>query len=303
MSSYVLAIDQGTTSSRAFIYNSKFEVVGRGQCAFKQYYPKPGWVEHDLEEVWSSVEASIRQAIEEASKSGFSVENISAIGITNQRETFGLWERSTGKPLCNAVVWQCSRSQEICNTLGKSRDGKKIAKITGLKISPYFSGTKLSYLLRENSEILARAKSGKIAFGNIDTFLLWRLSSGSAHATDASNASRTLFFDIHKGAWSDFALKVLKIPRQILPEVKDSNAMFAKTSGLSFLPDGIPVHGILGDQQAALFGQACFRKSQAKITYGTGAFMLVNTGHQCRKSKEGVSTIAWTLSGKTTYAV
>lgn len=301
--SYILAIDQGTTSSRAFIYNKDFEVVGQGQKTFPQYYPQTGWVEHDLEEIWESVVFSIKAAISSVKEKEFTPEQIKAIGITNQRETFGLWERSTGKPVRKAVVWQCNRSHDLCQKLQKSRDGKKLVKISGLKISPYFSGTKLSYLLQEDSRLNELAKSGKIAFGTIDTFLLWRLSSGAVHATDTSNASRTLFFDIHKIKWSDTALKILKIPHQILPEIKDSNATFVKTTGLDFLPDGIPVSGILGDQQAALFGQGCFKKTQSKITYGTGAFMLINTGSHFTKSKEGVSTVAWTLNGKTTYAV
>ncbi len=294
---YVLSIDQGTTSSRVIIYNSRFEKIGMGQKAFQQYFPKPGWVEHDAEEIWQSVLSSIEEALSEVKDPDFSVKKIASIGITNQRETFVLWNKKTSQLLGKAIVWQDRRSADLCTKLKKSKIGKKIEFLTGLVLDPYFSGTKLSLALKEIPS------SENIAFGNIDTFLLWKLTHGSAHATDVSNASRTLLMNLKTLSWDPFILKALKIPAQILPEIKDSDAEFGKTKNLKLLPDGIPIHGILGDQQAALFGQSCFDAGDSKITYGTGAFMLTNTGPQIVRSKGALSTVAWKAGGKCLYAL
>lgn len=279
--------------------------MGAGQQEFAQHFPQPGWVEHHLDEIWSSVVASIESAIVVAKQkdSSFSEHLISAIGITNQRETFGLWDRLNGFPLAPAIVWQCRRSQKICEQLGKTVSGKKLKKITGLVLDPYFSGTKLKWLLDSKKEIVTRAKAGDVCFGTMDTFLIYKLSGGKAHVTDTSNASRTMLMDLRRCQWSPEALKTLKIPSKILPKILPSNSHFASTQGLEFLPDGIPISGVLGDQQAALFGQGCFDKGDSKITYGTGAFMLVNTGKVAKVSKTGVSTIAWSLGNNHFFAV
>ncbi|HVJ65752.1 MAG TPA: glycerol kinase GlpK [Bdellovibrionota bacterium] len=302
---YLLAIDQGTSSSRAVIYNENFEVVGVGQEEFPQHFPQPGWVEHSLDEIWNSVSSSVRTALDVAKQkeSSFSPHLIAAIGITNQRETFGLWDRTTGKPAARAIVWQCRRSQKICEALRKTAAGKELKKITGLVLDPYFSGTKLRWLLESDAKIARAAKGGELCFGTMDTYLVYKLSGGQAHVTDTSNASRTMLMDLRRREWSPAALRTLKVPKEILPQILASDALFAKTQGLKFLPDGIPVHGVLGDQQSALFGQACFARGEAKITYGTGAFMLVNSGSKPKPSKTGVSTVAWTLGKQSTYAV
>lgn len=302
---YILAIDQGTSSSRAVIYNQNLDVVGIGQQEFTQYFPKAGWVEHDSDEIWSSVSGSVRKAIEIAAQkdSKFSSQLISGIGITNQRETFLLWDRNSGKPVHKAIVWQCRRSQKICENLSKTKKGNELKKITGLVLDPYFSGTKLKWLLDSDSKIKKAAHKGQLCFGTMDTFLIYKLSGGASHVTDTTNASRTMLMDLKTCSWSKKALSVLGVPEKILPNILSSDAYFGETRGLDFLPDGIPVHGVLGDQQAALFGQGCFNKGEAKITYGTGAFMLVNTGQNLRSSKTGVTTVAWTLGGKTFYAV
>jgi glycerol kinase len=295
--SFILAIDQGTTSSRALIYNARFERIGVGQKAFSQHFPQPGWVEHDLNEIWESVVSSIKEAISSVSDASFSPSKIAAIGITNQRETYGLWDKTTGKAVSRAVVWQDRRSSDYCRKLQKSSAAKKIIELTGLVLDPYFSGTKLSLQLR------GLESSQNLAFGNIDTYLLWRLSAGKSHATDVSNASRTLLMNLKTLEWDPFLLKTFNVPSAILPKILPSDARFGETHGLNFLPDGIPIHGILGDQQAALFGQSCLEVGEAKITYGTGAFMLVNTGKKIVKSKGALSTVAWKYKNKTTYAL
>jgi glycerol kinase len=294
---YILSIDQGTTSSRVIIYNSRFEKIGVGQKAFQQYFPKPGFVEHDAEEIWQSVLSSLQEALVNIKDPEFSVKKIASIGITNQRETFVLWNKKTSQPLGKAIVWQDRRSAELCYKLQKTKAGKKIEKLTGLVLDPYFSGTKLSLALKEHSS------SENIAFGNIDTFLLWKLTHGASHATDVSNASRTLLMNLKSLSWDPFILKTLKIPAHILPEIKDSDAEFGKTKNLKLLPDGIPIHGILGDQQSALFGQSCFDPGDSKITYGTGAFMLTNVGPKIVCSKGALSTVAWKQGGKCLYAL
>lgn len=295
--SFILAIDQGTTSSRAFIYNSRFERIGTGQKAFQQYFPQPGWVEHSLDEIWESVRLAIRDAISSVKDPDFDVKKIAAIGITNQRETFGLWDKETHKPVGKAIVWQDRRSAEYCRKLQKSPSAKKIVGLTGLVLDPYFSGTKLALQLKDIKH------KDNLAFGNIDTFLLWKLSNGTAHATDVSNASRTLLMNIKTLKWDPFLLKTFGVPASILPEILSSDAKFGVTNGLDFLPNGIPIHGILGDQQAALFGQNCLETGEGKITYGTGAFMLVNTGKKILRSKGALSTVAWKYKGKTSYAL
>jgi len=263
---YILSIDQGTTSSRAILYDKNFKALSSGQKEFKQYFPKPGWVEHDLDEIWNTIVYTIEKAIEGCPDKKFSPDKISAIGITNQRETFGLWNRKTGKPVAKAIVWQCRRSQSICENLRKSAKGKKLARDTGLVLDPYFSGTKLKWLLDHKKGLRAKAKKGELAFGTIDTYLIWKLTGGKYHNTDVTNASRTLLMDLKKRSWSKDCLKTLTIPKEVLPEIKDSDALFGKTKGMGILPDGIPINGVLGDQQAALFGQTCFAKGEAKCT-------------------------------------
>ncbi len=294
---YVLSIDQGTTSSRVIIYNSQFEKVGVGQKTFQQYFPQPGFVEHDAEEIWQSVLTSLQEAIKNVKDPEFSVKKIAAIGITNQRETFVLWDKKTSQPLGKAIVWQDRRSSDFCHKLKKNKAGKKIESLTGLVLDPYFSGSKLSLALKQIPQ------KQDIAFGNIDTFLLWKLTAGAAHATDVSNASRTLLMNLKSLSWDPFILKTLKIPSHILPEIKDSDAEFGKTKNLKIIPDGIPINGILGDQQAALFGQSCFDAGDSKITYGTGAFMLTNVGPKILRSKGALSTVAWKQGGKCLYAL
>lgn len=300
---FILSIDQGTTSSRAVIFDENLNVVSQAQETFAQHFPQSDWVEHDLEEIWQSVRNSIQRAISEVKLQGFKPHFIQAISITNQRETFGLWEKSSQKPLGRAIVWQCRRSQDICRKLKTSGAGARLKSITGLVADPYFSGTKLKWLFDKNPELLKRAKRGEISFGTIDTFLISRLTGGRKHVTDATNASRTLMMDLKTLKWSQQAIKILGIPKEILPEILPSDACFGSTFGLGFLPDGIPLVGVLGDQQAALFGQSCFEKGQAKVTYGTGAFFLMNVGSQPKKSNSGLSTLAWQIGKNKTYAV
>ncbi len=307
---YVLAIDQGTTSSRAIIYNSLFKTVASHSQVFPQHFPTADRVEHDLSEIWSSVKSSVVGAVKKAAELDpeFSAEKLLCIGITNQRETFGVWNKQTHQPVAPAIVWQCRRSAPLCQKLRKTTAGKKLAKLTGLVLDPYFSGTKLAWFFKENPTLLSHAKSGELAFGNIDTFLIWKLSNGESHKTDVSNASRTMLMDLAKCRWSAEALKTLGLPATLLnngflPEITDSDGFFGVTRGLDFLPDNIPISGVLGDQQAALFGQECFNVGEGKSTYGTGAFILVNTGPKLKRSKNALSTVAWTLQGKTSYAL
>lgn len=298
---YLLAIDQGTTSSRAIIFDSQFNIVSIGQKEFPQIYPQAGWVEHNPEEIWESILVSISDAI---SRSGIKAEEIASIGITNQRETSFFWEKKSQKPVYNAIVWQCRRSSEICNRLAKKGYAAKIKDKTGLVLDPYFSSTKIIWLLEKNKEIKRLSEKGELSFGTSDTFVLSRLTSGEVHATDVSNASRTMLFNIKSLKWDEELLKIFKIPSSILPNVLPSSGIFGYTKGLSVLPDGIPISGIAGDQQAALFGQCCFDKGNTKITYGTGAFLLTNTGSNIKKSKYGLlTTIAWQIGDKVVYAL
>ncbi|MFT7582610.1 MAG: glycerol kinase, partial [Myxococcota bacterium] len=292
----ILAIDQGTTGSTALVLNASLDVIGRSNHEFPQIYPKPGWVEHDPEAIWRSVATAVADALTDAA---VGADTIAAIGITNQRETSVVWERSTGKPLHNAIVWQCRRTTERCHALKAAGHEPTVKQKTGLVLDPYFSGTKVAWILDHVEGARARAVQGELAFGTIDSFLLWRLTSGDVHKTEVTNASRTLLFDIHAARWDDDLLALLDVPRALLPEVCSSSEVYGTTRGLDFLPDGIPIAGIAGDQQAALFGQACFLPGQAKSTYGTGAFVLMNTGDTPVASEHGLlTTIAWQLSGE-----
>jgi len=307
---YVLAIDQGTTGSTVLIVRTNpdqsSQIVSKATVDFEQHYPKPSWVEHDLHQIWSSVEAAANKAVDLAkTDKAFTKDKIVAIGITNQRETLCVFDAVSSQPDCNAIVWQCKRSTDICETLKKNGFEKTIKEKTGLVLDPYFSGTKITWLMENKPEIRERLESGKAILGTIDTFLIHKLTGGKVHATEASNASRTLLYNIHKGEWDLELLDILKVTNHAcLPCVKDSSGDFGSTLNLSFLPDGIPITGVLGDQQAALAGQTCFSVGEAKCTYGTGAFLLLNTGEIAETSANGLlTTIAWQLDGKVTYAL
>lgn len=301
-STFIMAIDQGTTSSRTCIINQAGGLVAEASETFKQIFPQPGWVEHDPADIWHSTQRSMRAALE---KAGISGSRIHAIGITNQRETVMLWDKKTGKAVHNAIVWQCRRTQSLCERLKKHKKEKIITAKTGLLLDPYFSGTKIQWLLQNVPKARKQATAGNLLAGTVDTFLLWKLTAGQAHKTDVSNASRTMLMNIHTGWWDEDLLKLLRIPENILPEICPSNAEFGFTQGLGFLPDGIPVTGMIGDQQAALFGQACFEAGESKCTFGTGSFLLLNTGNVAVKSKNKLlTTIAWKLKNEEmTYAL
>ena len=297
---YILSLDQGTTSSRAILFNESGEMMSTAQKEFKQYYPEPGWVEHDPAEIWDTQLEVARAAIEKLS---ISAEDVAAIGITNQRETTILWDKRNGKPVHNAIVWQCRRTAPYCDSLKEAGWADKIREKTGLLIDAYFSATKIRWILQNVPAAKELAKSGNLLFGTIDTWLIWNLTGGQVHATDYSNASRTMLFNIHTLEWDKEILELLEIPASILPEVRPSSGVFGNTLPLLF-GAAIPVAGVAGDQQAALFGQACFSPGTAKNTYGTGGFLLMNTGDTPVSSKNGlVTTIAWGLGGKITYAL
>lgn len=300
MASYVLAIDQGTTGTTALLVDENLNVVGKNTCDFPQHYPQPSWVEHDLNDIWASVLKAVKEVIE---KSKVSPKEVIAIGITNQRETTALWQRNEeGTPLGRAIVWQDRRTADLCSKLKKQGLEKKIIKKTGLLLDPYFSATKLQWRFNQDSKLLSDAKAGKVCFGTIDSFLLYRMSG--EHKTEASNASRTLLMDLKDCEWDEDLLKLFKVPRTVLPEIHGSSVLYGKTKNFSVLPDGVPISGIAGDQQAALFGQACFEKGSAKCTYGTGAFALLNTGNQPVYSKHGMlTTVSWKLGDKITYGL
>ncbi|MCS6819674.1 MAG: glycerol kinase GlpK [Chitinophagales bacterium] len=298
---FILALDQGTTSSRSILFDKELNVVATAQKEFSQIFPQPGWVEHDAIEIWETQLQTIREVIKSAR---ISMENIAAIGITNQRETTIVWEKKTGKPVCNAIVWQDRRTAAICESLKKSGSEKYIRENTGLLADPYFSASKLKWILDNVPNAKNKAQNGELLFGTVDCWLLWKLTGGTVHATDYSNASRTLLYNIRRLDWDKKLLEIFGIPRIMLPEVMNSNQFFGLTD--SFLFDGaqIPICGIAGDQQAALFGQACFSAGMAKNTYGTGCFMLMCTGDKIIKSKNGLlTTIAWGLNGKVDYAL
>ncbi len=301
MPRYVMALDQGTTSSRAILFDRAGQPVASAQEEFPQIFPQPGWVEHDPEDIWRTQVAVARQAM---AKAGASVDDVAAIGITNQRETTVVWDRRTGEPVYNAVVWQCRRTADRCEALKASGFAEAIRAKTGLVADAYFSGTKIAWILDNVPEARARAEAGELAFGTIDTFLLWRLSGGRVHVTDYSNASRTLIFNIHTLDWDEDILAELRIPRSLLPEVRPSSAFYGETDPAIFFGGAIPLAGDAGDQQAATFGQACHTAGMAKNTYGTGCFMLLNTGEQAVPSERGLlTTIAWGLGGKVIYAL
>lgn len=302
MSSFIMAIDQGTTSSRTCIINQAGGLVAEARETFKQIFPKPGWVEHDPEDIWYSTQRSMRLALEKAKIKG---SQIRTIGITNQRETVMVWDAKSGKALHNAIVWQCRRTQEICEKLKKAKKERIITAKTGLVLDPYFSATKIQWILKHTSGALQKAKEGHALAGTVDTFLLWKLTAGKSHKTDVTNASRTMLMNIHTGWWDKDLLKIFNVPEIILPEICPSNADFGETQGLGFLPDGIPITGMIGDQQSALFGQTCFDAGESKCTFGTGSFVLLNTGKNAVKSKNKLlTTIAWRLkNNETVYAL
>jgi glycerol kinase len=298
---YVLALDQGTTGSTALVVDPDGGVLARGYAELPQYFPQPGWVEHDPEEIWSTVERSARAALGEAGVSG---SEIAAVGITNQRETTILWERATGRPIHRAIVWQCRRTAPMCDRLRAEGIESLVRAKTGLVLDAYFSGTKIRWLLDEVPGARARAERGDLAFGTVDAWLIWKLTGGRVHATDATNASRTLCLDLRAGDWDDQMLEILRVPRPVLPAVGPSAGVLGETVDLGWLPRGVPIAGVAGDQQAALFGQACLTPGAAKNTYGTGCFVLLNTGPAPVASSHGLlTTIAWRIGGRTTYAL
>lgn len=300
MSGYVLAIDQGTTSTRAIVFDDRFGIRGLGQEEFAQHFPRSGWVEHDPEDIWSSTVQTVRGALADAS---LSASDIAAIGITNQRETVVIWDRETGKPIHNAIVWQDRRTADICHKLSEDGLETLITEKTGLVIDPYFSGTKIAWLLDHVEGARARAEAGKLAFGTIDCFLLWRLTGGKVHATDTTNACRTQLFDISANQWDDELLRLLNVPAAILPEVRDCDADFGACDGALFGAT-IPIRGIAGDQHAATLGQACFKPGMLKSTYGTGCFAVLNTGaERVPSANRLLTTIAYRLSGQTAFAL
>ena len=301
MAKYVLAIDQGTTSSRALVLDQRLSLKGAGGVEFRQIFPKPGWVEHDFKDIWDSTLKSIAKALR---VSGVKAKDIGAIGITNQRETTLLWDRRTGKPLHRAIVWQDRRTADFCNELKAAGKEPWVREKTGLVLDAYFSGTKLRWLLDNVPGARERAERGELCFGTIDCALVWKLTGGTLHATDVTNASRTLLMDLEKRAWDDELCALFNVPRSVLPEIRPSTGTFGVTRGLKVLPDGIPIAGIAGDQQAALFGQACFAEGEAKCTYGTGAFLLMNAGPRKVMSRNGlIGTVAWQVGGDVTYAL
>ncbi|MBI1785552.1 glycerol kinase GlpK [Candidatus Sumerlaeota bacterium] len=300
MGKYVLALDQGTTSSRSILFKHNGKVKSSAQKEFPQIFPSPGHVEHNPEAIWKTQISTAQAAIK---KAGAKAKDIAAIGITNQRETTVVWDRRTGKPVCNAIVWQSRITAGICDELKKRGLEASFREKTGLVVDAYFSGTKIKYILDKNPKLRERAAKGEILFGTIDTWLLWKLTGGRVHATDYSNASRTLIYNIHKLDWDDELLSILNIPRAMLPEVKPSSGLFGETDAKLF-GRPIPIAGIAGDQQAATFGQACFEPGMVKNTYGTGCFMLMNTGEKAVASNRGLlTTIGWGLNGKVTYCL
>jgi glycerol kinase len=297
---YVLALDQGTTSSRALVFDRRGRVVATAQQEFPQHYPRPGWVEHDPRDLWASTRRTALAAVAEANLTG---RNLAAIGLTNQRETTLLWDRRTGRPLHRAIVWQDRRTADLCARLRRAGLEPLFRRKTGLLLDPYFSGTKLRWLLDHVPGARRRAEKGELAFGTVDTWLLWRLTNGRVHATDASNASRTLLLNLRTGQWDDELLRLLRIPREVLPAVRPSSGVFGEVSALPALR-GVPVAGIAGDQQAALFGQACWSPGMAKNTYGTGCFLLLHTGGRPVFSQNQLlTTIAWQVGGRLEYAL
>ena len=300
MAKYVMALDAGTTSNRCIIFNEKGEICSSAQKEFRQYFPKPGWVEHDANEIWST---QLGVAVEAMSKIDASAEDIAAIGITNQRETTIVWDKKTGEPVYHAIVWQCRRTSEYCDELKEKGLTDKFRQKTGLVIDAYFSGTKLKWILDNVPGVRERAEKGELLFGTVETWLIWKLTKGNVFVTDYSNASRTMLFNINTLEWDDEILAELNIPRCMLPEAKPSSCVYGMADP-QFFGGEIPISGAAGDQQAALFGQTCFNAGEAKNTYGTGCFLLMNTGEKPVFSKNGlVTTIAWGIDGKVNYAL
>lgn len=302
MAKYILALDQGTTSSRAILFDQEGQIVSAAQKEFRQIYPQPGWVEHDPDDIWGT---QIGVASEAMARVGASPRDIAAIGVTNQRETTLIWDRATGRPIYNAIVWQCRRTASRCEQLKAAGYGELIKGRTGLVIDAYFSGTKAAWILDNVPGARARAESGELAFGTVDTWLIWNLTGGRVHATDVSNASRTMLYNINSGEWDEELLSILKVPRALLPEVKPSSTLYGESIP-ELLGAAIPIAGVAGDQQAATFGQACYAPGTVKNTYGTGCFMLMNVGHHVVASPGGLlTTVGWRLGAEqpTVYAL
>lgn len=301
MEKYIMSLDQGTTSSRAILFNKQGEIVYTAQREFPQYFPRPGWVEQNANEIWSSILAVIASCLAE---SGVKPSQIEGIGITNQRETAVVWDKETGVPIYNAVVWQSRQTADICDQLKTAGLDDLFREKTGLLIDAYFSGTKVKWILDHVEGSRERAERGELLFGTIDTWLIWKLSGGAVHVTDYSNASRTLMYNIHELKWDDELLEILAIPKAMLPEVRPSSEVYGHTVDYHFFGEQVPIAGAAGDQQAALFGQACYEQGMVKSTYGTGCFMLMNTGTEPVVSKHGlITTIAWGINGKVEYAL
>ncbi len=300
MTRFILALDQGTTSSRAIVFDAEGRVRGQAQKEFRQIFPQPGWVEHDPRDIWSTQFGVAQEAIAAA---GLRAPDVAAIGLTNQRETTLIWDRKTGQPIHNAIVWQDRRTAPLCDRLRAEGHAETFQRKTGLLIDAYFSGTKIAWLLDHVDGARAKAERGDLAFGTVDTWLVWNLSGGALHITDASNASRTLMYDIHAGTWDDELLRILNVPRGLLPEVRDSSAVYGETAAGLF-GARTPIAGIAGDQQAATFGQVCTKRGMAKNTYGTGCFMLMNTADEAVPSQNQLlTTVAWSLGGQRSYAL
>ncbi|MFD3261340.1 glycerol kinase GlpK [Paenibacillus lentus] len=301
MDQYILALDQGTTSTRAILFNKQGKIVHSAQREFPQYFPKPGWVEHNPNEIWGSILAVIASCL---SESGVKPGQVAGIGITNQRETTIIWEKETGNHIYNAVVWQSRQTADICEELKAAGHDSLFQQKTGLLIDPYFSGTKVKWILEHVEGARERAENGELLFGTIDSWLIWKLTGGQVHVTDYSNASRTLMYNIHKLCWDDELLELLDVPKAMLPKVRSSSEVYGHTAPYHFFGHEVPIAGAAGDQQAALFGQNCFEQGMVKTTYGTGCFMLMNTGEKPVSSEHGlITSVAWGLGGRVEYAL
>lgn len=301
MEKYIMALDQGTTSSRAILFDKKGDVAFSAQQEFKQHFPKSGWVEHNAKEIWSSILSVIAKVL---SENNIQATQIEGIGITNQRETTVVWDKTTGEPVYNAIVWQSRQTIDICHDLKDAGHDDLFRAKTGLLIDAYFSGTKVKWILDHVEGAREKAEKGDLLFGTIDTWIIWKLTDGAVHVTDYSNASRTLMFNIHELKWDEELLEILTVPASMLPEVRPSSEIYGELAGKHLFGHQVPIAGIAGDQQAALFGQGCYEKGMVKNTYGTGCFMLMNTGEEAVKSEHGLlTTIAWGYDGKVTYAL
>lgn len=301
MGKYILSLDQGTTSSRAILFNHDGEIVDTAQREFKQFFPKPGWVEHDANEIWTSILGVVAEVLQ---KGNISPSDIAGIGITNQRETTVVWDKNTGKPIYHAIVWQSRQTEDICKALRENGYNDIFRDKTGLLVDPYFAGTKVKWILDNVEGAREKADKGELQFGTIDTWLIHKLSGGKVHVTDYTNASRTLMYNIYDLKWDDELLEILNVPKSMLPEVKSSSEVYAHTVDYHFFGQEVPIAGVAGDQQAALFGQACFEEGMAKNTYGTGCFLLMNTGETAVKSQNGLlTTLACGVDGKVQYAL